>query len=123
MASGALAKVEQKLERAKARAASLAGEYEETIREGVGVIAGCTTAALLGAAEEKFGEDAVFGVSVPMLVGIGGVAAGLTGVGGDASFALMEAGKAGLYVESFKFGTRMYADWASGDEPETTAAP
>lgn len=116
MASSALAKVEAKLERAKARAAGLASDYEDTIKEGVGILTGCVTGALLGAAEEKWGEDAVFGASVPMLVGFGGIAAGLTGVGGDASFAILEAGKAGAYIESFKAGSRMYSDWASSDE-------
>lgn len=116
MASSALAKVEARLERAKARATSLASDYEDTIKEGVGIVAGCVTGALLGAAEQKWGEDAVFGASVPMLVGFGGIAAGLSGMAGDASFALLEAGKAGAYIESYKAGTRMYEDWASADE-------
>lgn len=108
--------LKEKLEAAKRHASALRKEHEETVEEAGGVLIGCLSGAAYGAADEKWGEDAVFGTSVPLIAGLGMTGAALGGYGGKARMALLEAGKAGLIVESYKAGSRMYREWDEDEE-------
>lgn len=116
MASTALAKAEAKIESLKKRAHSISVEYEEQIEQTVGAMVGLGAAAAYGAIEEKYGEDAIFGTSVPLVAGLALTAVGISGMGGGANTAILEAGKAGLYIEAYKGGSRVARDWLSRDE-------
>lgn len=116
MASGALAKAEAKLAGARARMAAIREENAETIEAVVGTAIAAGSGAVYGGLDEKFGEDAIFGTSVPLVGGLILTGIGLMGGAGGASFAVLEAGKAGLVVEAYKFGSRTAADWMRDDE-------
>lgn len=121
MASSALAKAEAKIASLKARAASMRDEYADTIEEVVGVVSGMGAGFAFGAAEQKWGEDAIMGAGIPVVVGVPATVAALAGFGGGARKVLLEVGKAGLIVESYKGGSRVARDWLEENDEEEGA--
>lgn len=82
-------------------------EGESIMETGVGVAA----AAAMGAADAAYGDDAIFGTSIPAVVGLVGVGLDLAGVGGEFRPVLRASGRAGLDVEAFRWGGRKYREW------------
>jgi hypothetical protein len=81
--------------------------------------AGAVAGAAMGAADAAYGEDAMFGTSVPAVVAGVGLVADLTGWAGEFSPVLRAAGRAGLNIEAFRWGGRKYREWDE-DEPAGT---
>lgn len=121
MASGALAKAEAKLDALKNRMANARAEYSDTIEEVVGVGTAVVAGALYGGAEEKWGEDAIMGASIPLVVGAPMTLAAVMGYGGGMRKAMLETGKAGLVIESYKGGGRFVRDWLEAADDEESA--
>jgi hypothetical protein len=72
---------------------------------------GALASAAMGAADAAYGDDAVFGTSVPAIVAGVGLVGDLTGWAGDFSPALRAAGRAGLNIEAFRWAGRKYREW------------
>lgn len=89
-------------------------EGESIMETGVGVVA----AIGMGAADAKWGEDAIFGMSIPMAVGVTGLVADLSGAGGSFSPVLRAAGRAGVHIEGFRWGGRKFREWDTEDGGE-----
>lgn len=88
---------------------------DEAERKGMMVL-GTGTQVLMGGAmgmaEEYFGERAVLGLNIPMVVGAASGVAFLTGVGGEVVETLTHAtANAGLTIESYKFGGRVLSEY------------
>lgn len=111
--------LKERLEAARRRAASLAERAEEEAETVAGVAIGVAAGGAFGMADERWGEDAIFGTSVPLVAGLGLAGAAIAGYGGKARMAMLEAGKAGLIVEAYKAGSRMYREWDE-EEPAGT---
>lgn len=90
----------------------VAEEGESLMETGVGFVA----AVAMGAADEKYGDDAVFGTSVPAVAAGAGLLADLSGWAGSMSPMARAVGRAGLHIEGFRFGQRKMREWDE-DEP------
>lgn len=108
-----------RLEQAKANAARLRDRMEEEAETVMGVAVAVAAGAGYGIADERWGEDALFGTSVPLVAGVALTGAAVAGYGGQARMAMLEAGKAGLTVEAYKAGSRMYREWDESEEEAT----
>lgn len=107
----AMSKVEHELERAKGALTSMrkraAQEGESIMETGVGLV----SSMAMGVADAKWGEDAIFGTSIPAVVGAGSLLADLSGWGGAMSPVLRATGRAGINIEGFRWAQRKYREW------------
>lgn len=86
------------------------------MRTGVVVASGFA----LGAIESRYGEDAAFGMSPSLAVGLVAHGLAILDVGGKAATPHLQAvGDAGLVVYAFKQGSDMMARYMEEDEPAT----
>lgn len=84
-------------------------ESEELMESVVEVAAG----AAYGAADEKWGTDAILGASVPLVAGVALTGAALLGYGGGMRGTLAAVGRAGLVVEAYRRGATAYREWSA----------
>ena len=91
-------------------------ESETIIATGAMVASG----AALGAADERFGADAVMGASPSLAVGVLATGAALMGYGGSMNDLLLSVGRAGLTVEAARWGARAYREWSESSAESST---
>lgn len=117
-----LSKSASQVERLKSQLHSIkqrvADESETIIDTGAMVASG----AALGAADEKWGADAVMGASPSLAVGVVATGAALMGYGGQMQPLLLSVGRAGLTVEAARWGARAYREWSERDASDASGS-
>lgn len=110
-----------------ARGWAKAREHAEEVGEQVAETAlQITTGAAMGIAEEAWGERAVMGLNIPLVVGLPSSIMSIFGVGGRRGFValgLRSVGNACLTIESYKFGGRAYHEYRGRDAAAEQIAP
>ena len=78
------------------------------------------SAGLLGAAEAAYGEGAIFGADIPLVVGLvattAEVFAAASGMDGTATSLVAGVADAGTSIVFYKGGARLYDDWRGRSE-------
>lgn len=119
MSSAALSTAREKIDALKNRLSNARETHARTVERAVSVAVTGGAGAIFGGLEERFGEDAIMGASVPVVVGAPALALGLAGVGGEmASGVMLDVGKAAVAIESYKLGARITRDWLDSDDAE-----
>lgn len=110
-------KLEAKAERAKEAIARIKHEGEIQGHAIAGTITEIVTGGVMGALEEYWGEGAIMGADIPLIVGIPTAALAIFGVGGEptetANAMLRSVGNACLTIESYKKGGQLTQQWAA----------
>lgn len=113
----ALTKAEEKYESAKKQVAAFKAEAAIQGVAVAGTVTEVVVAGIMGMAEEYWGQGAVMGADIPLLVGVPAAAAALFGVGGDpnevTNALLRSTGNACLAITAYKKGGQLAAEWGS----------
>ncbi len=119
MSNSALQTAREQAAKLRHRLALVREESQETISEGLGAVTQVASGVAFGAAEEKWGQDAIMGASIPLVVGLPAVALAIAGYGGSMRSTMLHIGTAGLTIEGYKWGASMTRDWLASDEAES----
>ncbi len=121
MTSPALAHAQAKLANLKHRLSAAHERSASMVEDAMGVATGVVAGIGFGAAEEYWGEGALMGADIPMVVGVPATLFALAGYGGAARSAVLEVGKAGLIIEGYKGGGSLARDWLEEDSERPAA--
>lgn len=116
MASQSITKLQQKAERAQAAIARVREEAEIQGHAIAGTVTEVATGFLMGAAEQRYGEGALMGADIPLVVGLPAAALAIAGIGGapteTPNAILRSIGNACLVIEGYKKGGQLAEQWS-----------
>lgn len=109
--SSSLSTYRNKLDTLKARLSNAHKRAREESEEITETVVEVVAGAGYGAAEARWGTDAIMGASIPLVVGVAATGAALMGYGGGMAGVIAAVGRAGLTVEAYRRGADLYREW------------